>query len=80
MEIQYDNQNRMRYHPEFHFAHKLPFSEEDLEYLCKFYDFDNTQAMSFALGKTEKAIVNQVSKLKKAGMFLFYKTLDKHYL
>ncbi|WP_242224543.1 DNA-entry nuclease [Bacillus cereus group sp. BfR-BA-01380] len=80
MEFQYDNHGRMKYHPGFHFSHKLPFTEEDLEYLCKFYDFDDKQAIAFALGKTEKALADRVSKLKKAGMFHFYKTLNKYYV
>ncbi|CAM5660806.1 DNA-entry nuclease OS=Lysinibacillus sphaericus OX=1421 GN=LS41612_04505 PE=4 SV=1 [Lysinibacillus sphaericus] len=39
-DITYDKYGRMQYHPEFHFSHGKPFSESELEYICKFYEVD----------------------------------------
>lgn len=76
-EIQYDPQGRMLYHPDFHEKSGKPFTEEELEYLCKFYETDGRQMMSFALGRTEAAIGEKFNKLKKQGRFDYYKNLNK---
>ncbi|EPY07445.1 hypothetical protein PAALTS15_09980 [Paenibacillus alvei TS-15] len=72
--IEYDEQYRMKYHPDFHFSHGKPFTEEDLEYLCTFYEVDDARTMSFALGKTEHACRTKYSDLKKAGLITLYRT------
>ncbi|MEK4351286.1 DNA-entry nuclease [Paenibacillus sp. FSL R5-0475] len=78
--ITYDGSNRMNYHPEFHFAHGKRFSQEDLEYLCTFYESDNARSLSFALGKTEHVCRNKYSSLKKAGLIEFYKkSYERHF-
>lgn len=78
--ITYDSSNRMNYHPEFHFAHGKRFSQEDLEYLCTFYESDNARSLSFALGKTEHVCRCKYSSLKKAGLIEFYKkSYERHF-
>ena len=77
--IQYDKLGRMKYHPEFHFAHGEPFSESDLEYICKFYEVDHSRTISFAIGKTEHTIRSKVNQLRKSGLFEHYKNLNKHW-
>ena len=79
VEISYDRHGRMQYHPEFHFSHGKSFTESDLEYICKFYDFDNTRNLAFAIGKTEHAIRTKVAELRTNGLFDYYKNLNKHW-
>lgn len=77
--ITYDKQGRMGYNPEFHFAHGKPFTESDLEYICKFYEVDEARTISFAIGKTEHTIRKRVDILKKQRLFEHYKNLNKYW-
>lgn len=71
--FKYDSQGRITYHPDFHFSHRKPFTTEELEYLCKFYEVDDRRTIAFALGKTETVIGSKVASLKKSGLFDYYK-------
>lgn len=71
--IKYDSCRRMIYHPEFHPNHRKPISEEDLEYLCYFYERDHRQSIAFALGRTEATVSDLYCKLKKKGLVEYYK-------
>ncbi|MEJ8546601.1 DNA-entry nuclease [Brevibacillus borstelensis] len=71
--LRYDSMGRIQYHPDFHFSHRKPFTEEELEYLCRFYEVDDSRTISFALGRTESTIMSKVSDLKKQGLFEYYK-------
>jgi hypothetical protein len=73
----YDNQGRMKFHPEFHFSHGEPFSESDKEYMCKFWDVDEVQTIAFALGKTEATVRAKVAALNKIGLFEYYRNRNK---
>ncbi|WP_338651641.1 DNA-entry nuclease [Lysinibacillus sp. Y5S-8] len=64
-DITYDKHGRMQYHPEFHFSHGKPFSESELEYICKFYEVDHARTISFAIGRTEHTIRSKVDYLRK---------------
>lgn len=77
--IKYDKFGRMLYNKNFHPRHGKAFTEEELEYLCKFYDIDDVKSISFALGRTENTIKFKVSKFKKSGKFEFYKNLNKYW-
>jgi hypothetical protein len=77
--FEYDNQGRLKYHPDFHPNHKKTFTESDLEYLCKYYEVDGKKKMSLALGKTETTVSMKVVLLKKNGLFDYYKNLNKHW-
>ena len=79
--VTYDRHNRMQYHPDFHFAHREPFTDEELEYLCKYYEIDHTRTLAFALGKTETTLRSKVNNLKKIGMYEVYKQRwDKRFI
>jgi hypothetical protein len=80
IQVEYDRWGRMKYHPEFHHNHGKPFTESDLEYLCKFYEIDGPLSISLALGRTQKIIMNKVSELKKQGLYDYYKNLNKHWV
>ncbi|MGG4444517.1 DNA-entry nuclease [Brevibacillus fortis] len=70
--LEYDSYGRMQYHPEFHFNHGTPFEEDELEYLCKFYETDSTRSLSFALGRTERTVRSKIDQLRKTGMYQVY--------
>lgn len=78
-EIQFDRFGRMLYHPEYHDNHGKPFTESDLEYLCKYYEIDHSRSISFALGKTEHTLRAKVAYLKKNGLYEYYKNLNKYW-
>lgn len=78
--LKFDGFGRMKYHPEFHPCHGLPWSEEDMEYLCKFYEHDGSKSISMALGRPISSIDMKISNLKKQGKYKYYKTLDKYYI
>lgn len=78
-EITYSKNGRMNYHPEFHPNKGKPFTESDLEYLCKYYDHDGGQLMAMALGRTVKVVLSKVAELRKKGLYDYYKNLNKHW-
>lgn len=55
------------------------FTEEELEYLCKFWEYDGQVRMAYALERSEKNLCKTVYKLRKSGKFDYYKTLNKYY-
>jgi len=71
--ITYDRWGRMNPHPDFHENHKKPFTNDDLEYLCMFYETDNKRSLAFALGKTEHVLRAKYSKLKSQGLVQYYR-------
>ncbi len=77
--IEFDKVGRIKLHPEFHPNHGKPFSESDLEYLCKYYEVDPIRTLAFALGRTEHTCTVRVWMLKKQGLFEYYKNLNKHW-
>ena len=78
--IEYDKYGRMAYNPMFHTSHGIPFTEEEKEYLCKFYEYDGAKMMSMAIGKTEKVIQKTVYELREKGLFEFYRKLNKYWI
>ncbi len=56
-----------------------PFTEEDLEYLCRFWDCDGEVMVAYALDRPPATLRTKVYKLKKSGKFDLYKNLNKHW-
>lgn len=79
MEVIYDNQGRMNYHPFYHPNHGKPFTFEELEYLCKFYETDGKESIGMALGRTPATIANKVWQLKKQGKYDYYRNLNRYW-
>lgn len=77
--INYNRYNRMEFNPLYHFSHGKPFTESDLEYICKFYDYDGAKMTSLAIGKTEATISSKIHYLRKKGLYSYYKNLNKHW-
>jgi len=76
--VTYTKCGKMNYHPEFHPNHKQPFTEEEIEYLCKFYETDGAKTISLALGRTEKTVSSKYGQLKRAGLIDMYKKLKNY--
>lgn len=76
--IEYTSSNRrMRYNPEFHENHGKPFSKDDLIYLCSMWGSMQIADIALALGKTHSTVATKAYKLKKIGLFNYYKKLGK---
>lgn len=77
--FEYDVRGRLKYHPELHPNHKKPWSEEDIEYLCKYAEVDTLDNISLALGRTCQIVVYKLRTLRRDGKYDYYKTLNKHW-
>ncbi|MGG7057564.1 hypothetical protein ACQPUZ_04630 [Clostridium tertium] len=65
--IEYDRQGRMRYNPELHDRQGLPWEEDEIEYLIRWYDIIGMEEMSLALGRTENTVTSKVQRMRKEG-------------
>lgn len=74
--IKYDQFGRMLYHPKFHTRHGKRFTNEELIYLCKFWEVDDVKSLSFGLGKTEMTLSTKITELKKNGKYEMYKNWE----
>ncbi|NKQ20638.1 DNA-entry nuclease [Brevibacillus laterosporus] len=71
--ITFDSLKRMKFHPSFHLNQGKTYTTEELEYLCRFYEFDHMRTIAFALGRTEATVASKVDLLRQEGMFEYYK-------
>lgn len=74
--IQYDQNGRMEYNPQFYHNQGKPYTVSEYEYICKFYETDGLQLVSLALGRTENSIHSLVVRLKRNGLFDYYRNLN----
>ncbi|EPD52783.1 hypothetical protein HMPREF1210_01163 [Paenisporosarcina sp. HGH0030] len=74
--VKYDDQGRMKYHPKYHTRHGKRFTEDELIYLCKFWEIDNIRDLSLGLGKTEMTLASRITNLKKSGKYEVYKAME----
>ncbi|MCG3089157.1 hypothetical protein [Sporosarcina cyprini] len=74
--IQYDSQGRIKYHPDYHHNHGKDYTTCELSYICKNYYKGNLRRLSLAVGRTERTLISITTKLRKAGIFEFYKNLE----
>lgn len=75
--VQYDQSGRMKYHPRYHTRHGKKFTDEELIYLCKYWESDDIRDLSFALGKTEMTLASKMTDLKKTGKYELYKNWEE---
>lgn len=73
--IEYDNLGRMKYHPDYHFAHGQRFTEEETAYICRYIDSDEIINLSLAIGKTQMTISDKASRLRRNGKFEMYRKM-----
>lgn len=75
-DLEYDNLGRLKYNESLHFNHGKRFTEDDLMYLCKFWEVEGTKSLSLGLGRTEMTLSSKITRLKQDGMYEGYK--DKY--
>ncbi|UOQ93396.1 DNA-entry nuclease [Halobacillus shinanisalinarum] len=71
-EVQYDDYGRMKYHPDFHPNHGKKMTNDEISYMCRFWETDGAKSIAAALGRTEKTLMSKVSMLRKQGRFDYY--------
>ncbi|MBK5497433.1 hypothetical protein [Peribacillus sp. TH14] len=52
IQVEYYNCGRIIYNPELHDKQGTLWSEEDIEYLCKYESIDKSETVAMALGRT----------------------------
>lgn len=77
--IEYDSCGRIKYHPDLHYNQGNAWTEEDLEYLCKFSDFDHLESVAMALGRTKTTVSQKLTNLRKKGLVDYYRNLNKYW-
>jgi hypothetical protein len=55
------------------------WTEEEKEYLCKYYEVDGMKTMALALDRSEKVVADKVFQLRKDGKFIHYKNSNKYW-
>ena len=65
--IEYDKYGRMSYNPLFHENNGKPWHMEDTKYLIDWYNIIGPEEISFALDRTIKSVMHQVTLLRKDG-------------
>jgi len=78
-EVTYYGNGRMKYNPEYHPNTGRPWTEEDLEYLCKYYDVDDLETLAMALGRTSNSVEAKKYELERQGKYEYYKNLNKYW-
>ena len=78
-EPEYDSQGRMLYHPDYHERQGKRFTEEELEYMCKYWKADGCKTIAFAIGRTQSTLASRMVALKKQGLYEYYRNLNKHW-
>lgn len=79
MDVVYDSCGRMKYHPFFHDRQGTKWSQEDLEYLCRFSEVDSLKNMAMALGRTETSVAEKICRLRENGKFEQYRNLNLYW-
>ncbi|KIL42102.1 hypothetical protein SD70_02660 [Gordoniibacillus kamchatkensis] len=67
--IEYDKWGRMKYHPEFHFNHKKPYSTKESAYIVQNYRRGEVKNLALIIGRTEHCIRSKVDYFRKTGQF-----------
>lgn len=77
--VEYNKFGMMKTHPIYHHQLGKPWTKGELVYLCKFYEFDGMQSISYGLGRPEDSCAKKVYELRKAGVFRKYKYYEGDY-
>lgn len=79
LKVQYDSGGRIKFHPLLHDKQGEKWTEEDVEYMCKYADIDNLETLALALGRTKATVSSKLGRLRKNGKFEYYRNLNKHW-
>lgn len=77
IQVEYDKFGRIIYNPELHENQGTLWSEEDMEYLCKYESIDELETVAMALGRTRGTVAEKLKNIRKNGQFEYYKNLNK---
>ncbi|MEH6943566.1 hypothetical protein [Bacillus sp. JJ722] len=77
--VQYDSCHRIKFNELLHFKQSKTWSEEEMEYLCKFHESDDMQSIALSLGRTSGSVNEKLKALKKSGKYDYYKTLNENW-
>lgn len=55
--ITFDRFNRMKFHPDFHPNQGKPYTTEELEYLCRFYDHNPNDSICTWSNRTSDSMM-----------------------
>ena len=72
-ELARDSQGKYAYNPEYFGKTGAPYSQDDHDYLVKWYDKIPLEEMAFALERTPTSIEARMRYLKKTGLLYTYK-------
>lgn len=68
MDVTYDKQGRMNYHPSFHPNQGKPWTTGDEKYLIEMYEKAGPTEVSLALGRVIHAVMTRAYELRKKGL------------
>lgn len=63
----FDSTGRMQYHPEYHSAHKRPWTNKEEAEVIRLYYTVGAEELSFSLGRTIATVQRRACNLRKAG-------------
>lgn len=67
MEITFDKNGRMNYHPDFHARHKMPWTTHERSFIIKNYNLIGPEECSLTLERTMRSVMQFASRLRKDG-------------
>jgi hypothetical protein len=73
--VTYDRQGRMNYSPELHHNHGKPYRTGEVRYLCQRYRYGNVNEIALALGRTVHSVHTVARRMRKQGLFDYYREL-----
>lgn len=74
--FEYDSNGRLKYHPKLHGKTGKPWTEDDLEYLCKYHAVDDIGSIALALDRTHATVASKLTDLRKNGKYDYYRSLN----
>ena len=78
--FEYDTNGRLLYHPALHKRQGALWTDDELEYLCKFHDIDGLMTISLALERAQTTCASKLTQVRKNGKYWHYRNLNKYYI
>ena len=75
-----DPHGRLDYHPLLHVRQGTPWTDDDMEYLCKYHEIEELEMIALALERTTKSVATKLTQIKKQGKYEYYKNLNHYYV
>lgn len=58
---------------------RKPYTEEELEYLCRFSEIDGVPSIACGLNRSQLSIYKKIQKLKTTGRYEHYRSCHIYY-